>query len=179
MRAKLHHMLQASCVCGNVTFETTGKPILSVICYCASCREAGRGFERLADAPSLVDEDGGTAAVVVRKDRVRCIKGSDQLREYRLDPASPTRRVLASCCNSPMFLDFTSGHWLTLYRNRFVADAPPVEMRVMTGDCEPAIALANDIPSYAGHSGKFMFRLLAAWIAMGLRRPDIPYGRSD
>lgn len=78
-----------------------------------------------------------------------------------------------------MFLDFSKGHWLTMYRNRFLDKAPPVEMRVMTGDREAGVELANDMPNHTGHSGKFMVRLIAAWIAMGFRRPDIRYGKPE
>ena len=45
--------------------------------------------------------------------------GAEYLEEWRLKPNSPTRRVVATCCNSAMFLDFTKGHWLSMYRNRF------------------------------------------------------------
>jgi hypothetical protein len=77
-----------------------------------------------------------------------------------------------------MFLDFTKGHWLTMYRNRFPAGAPPVEMRVMTRERPDGVALADDLPNYDGHSGKAMLRLVAAWIAMGFRRPEITFGKT-
>ena len=121
--------------------------------------------------------DGGTDYVLYRKDRVQCVAGQEYLEEHRLKPDSPTRRVMATCCNSGMFLDFTKGHWLSLYRNRFPAGAPPLEMRVMTKDRREGVALADDLPNYDGHSGKFMLRLIAAWIAMGLRRPEITLGK--
>jgi hypothetical protein len=109
---------------------------------------------------------------------VQCVTGQEYLEEHRLKPDSPTRRVIATCCNSGMFVDFTKGHWLTMYRNRFPADAPPLEMRVMTQDRRDGVALADDLPNYDGHSGKFMLRLIAAWIAMGLRRPEITLGKA-
>jgi hypothetical protein len=77
-----------------------------------------------------------------------------------------------------MFADFTKGHWLTLYRNRFPAGAPPVDMRVMTRDRRDGVTLADDVPNYDAHSGKFMLRLIASWIAMGLRRPEISLGKT-
>jgi hypothetical protein len=82
-------------------------------------------------------------------------------------------------CNSGMFLDFTKGHWLTMYRNRFPAGAPPLEMRVMTQDRRDGVELTDDLPNYDGHSGKFMLRLTAAWIAMGLRRPRNYLGKDS
>jgi hypothetical protein len=73
--------------------------------------------------------------------------GQEYLEEHRLKPDSATRRVVATCCNSPIFLDFTKGHWLTLYRNRFPAGAPRLEMRVMTKDRRGGVALADDLPN--------------------------------
>jgi hypothetical protein len=77
-----------------------------------------------------------------------------------------------------MFLDFTKGHWLTMYRNRFPADAPSPEIRIMTRDRRDGVVLADDLPNYDSHSGKSMLRLVAAWIAMGFRRPEITLGKT-
>jgi hypothetical protein len=77
-----------------------------------------------------------------------------------------------------MFLDFTKGHWLSMFRNCFPTDAPPLEMRVMTKERRVGVELANDLPNYNGHSGKFMLKLITAWIAMGFRRPEITLGRT-
>ncbi len=163
----------ARCACGGVGFEAIGTPITSVICYCASCQEAGRGFERLPAAPPLLEPDGGTAAILYRKDRVRCVEGQGYLTAYRLKPESPTRRVVATCCNTAMFLDFTRGHWLSMYRCRFSEGAPAIEMRVMTRDRRASAALPKDVPNYRGHSGRFIVKLLAAWIAMRFRTPNV------
>jgi hypothetical protein len=70
-----------------------------------------------------------------------------------------------------MFLDFTKGHWLSMYRRRFAAGAPEIEMRVMTRDRRASVALPHDVPNYRGYSGKFMLKLLAAWIAMRFQTP--------
>ena len=94
-------------------FEAVGPPILTGSCYCTSCQEAGRQFEQLASAPPVLDPDSGTALILYRKDRVQCVMGQQYLEEHRLKPESPTRRVIAKCCNSAMFLDFTKGHWLS------------------------------------------------------------------
>jgi hypothetical protein len=169
--------LSATCQCGKVKFETAGPPILTGACYCTDCQEAGRRFEQLAAAPPVLDPDSGTGVILYRKDRVQCVKGQEFLEERRLKPESPTRRVVAACCNSAMFLDFTKGHWLSMFRNRFAAGAPPLEMRVMTKERRAGVELADDVPNYAGYSGKFMLKLIAAWIAMGFRRPEIPWGK--
>jgi hypothetical protein len=170
--------LSAMCHCGQVKLEAVGPPILTAACYCTSCQEAGRRFEQLASAPPVLDPDSGTGLVLYRKDRVQCVMGEQYLEEHRLKPASPTRRVIATCCNSAMFLDFTKGHWLSMYRNRFAADAPPLEMRITTKERRAGVALADDVPNHSGHSGKFMLKLIAAWIAMGFRRPEITWGKT-
>jgi hypothetical protein len=161
-----------------VKLEAADRPILAGSCYCTSCQEAGRRFEQLPSAPPVLNPDGGTDFVLYRKDRVQCVTGQEYLEEHRLRPDAPTRRVVATCCNSAIFLDFTKGHWLTIYRDRFPTGAPPLEMRVMTAERRGGVELADDLPNYRGHSGKFMLKLLIAWIAMGFRRPEITLGKT-
>lgn len=155
-------MARVVCGCGEVRLEAKGQPILSTVCNCDSCREAGHLLEALPGAPPVLDADGGTPCTLYRKDRVRCERGAAHLREHRLDPGSATRRVVATCCNTAMFLDFTRGHWLTVYRDR-IADATP-----LAAACERK-------------SASFVLRLLAAWAAMGFRTPEITFvgGRPD
>lgn len=163
----------ASCRCGAVLLEAAGAPIVSAVCHCESCQEAGRQFEQVADAPPVLNAQGGTDFVLHRKDRVHCARGGELLREHRLKPTSSTRRMVAACCNSAMFLEFSKGHWLSLYRARMFEGAPPLEMRVMTADRRKGVDLPDDMPNYATHSGKFMWRLLSAWAAMGFRVPKV------
>ena len=178
MNQKQHKHLSAMCRCGKVKFEAVGSPILTGACYCTSCQEAGRRFEQLASAPPVLDPDSGTGLILYRKDRVQCMSGQQYLQEQRLKPDSPTRRVIAKCCNSAMFLDFTKGHWLSMFRNRIPVGAPSLEMRVMTKERRAGVELADDMPNHGGHSGKFMLKLMAAWIAMGFRRPEIILGKT-
>jgi hypothetical protein len=167
--------LSASCACGQVTLEASGAPILSAVCYCESCRSAARQFEQAPGAPSVVGADGGVDYCLFRKDRVRIVRGGEHLRAHRLTEASATRRVVAACCNAPMFLDFTSGHWLTLYRDRLPGDAPPLEMGVMAKDRSAGPTRPGSPPTYPTHPASFMIKLLAAWAAMGFRRPKVSW----
>jgi len=165
--------LSAICQCGKVVFGAALAPILVASCHCADCQRAGQAFEKMPAAAPVLDADGGTPFVVYRKDRITCAQGREHLAECRLKPDSPTRRVFATCCNSAMFLDFTKGHWLSLYRDRFGDGAPSVEMRIMTGERRSDVALAQDMPNYPGRPGSFLWKLLVTWAAMGFRRPDM------
>jgi hypothetical protein len=127
----------------------------------------------MSGADSGLAEDGGTDYVLYRKDRVRCRQGAGFFEERRLKPESPTRRMYAGCCGSAMFLDFTGGHWLTIYRGRLPADMPPATMRMMTAERPAGVILPDDMTNYPGRSGKFMLKLLGAWIAMGFKRPAV------
>lgn len=157
--------MKAACACGNVEFEAQGAPITSLVCYCDDCREAAREIEALPNAPPLREADGGTGYVVFRKDRVRCSKGEPLLRKHKIKENSPTNRLVATCCNSTMLLNFDdSKHWVDLYRTRVQGNAPPIEMRVCTkfatGD------VPKDVPGSAGYAFKFIVKLMAARIAM-------------
>jgi hypothetical protein len=81
--------------------------------------------------------------------------------------------MYARCCNTAMFLDFTKGHWLTVYRDRLPDDIPRATMRMMTAERPEGVILPDDMANYPGHSGKFMLKLLGAWMAMGFRRSAI------
>lgn len=83
---------------------------------------------------------------------------------------------MARAIGRPILTLRDGAHWLAMYRN-FFPGAPPLEMRVMTKDRRCG-ELANDMPNFDGYSVKFMWRLVAAWIAMGLRRPDIALGKT-
>lgn len=165
--------ISAPCTCGQVMLEAVGAPILSAVCYCESCRSAARQFEQMPGAPAVLNRDGGIDYCLFRKDRVKIVRGGDHLQAHRVTAASATRRVVAACCNTPMFLDFTSGHWLTLYRDRLPEDAPALEMGVMAKDLPAGHVPPDDLPTYPTHPARFMVKLLAAWAAMGFRRPKL------
>jgi hypothetical protein len=163
----------APCRCGKVKLRIVGAPIVRGICYCASCQEAGRRHQAESGVDSVLGEDGGTDYVLYRKDRVRCVQGGDLLEERRLKSSSLTRRMFARCCNTAMFVDFTKGHWLTVYRGRLPGDMLPPTMRMMTADRPAGVVLPDDMANHRRFSAKFMLKLLGAWMAMGFRRPAV------
>jgi hypothetical protein len=165
---------ELGCACGKVRMEVEGPHIMSAECCCNSCREAGARIGALPGAAPVVDEKGATRFEIYRKDRVRFTSGAEHLKEFRLTPRSKTRRVVAACCNTPLFLEFQSGHWLSIYGGLWPDDAlPPLEMRTMAMDLPDASVLPDDVPNARRQSASFMWKLLAAWAAMGFRTPKI------
>ena len=102
------------------------------------------------------------------------MQGSANLKEFRLKPESKTRRVVATCCNTPVFAEFQNGHWLSLYGCLWPAGTlPALEMRTMTMDLPAGTALPDDVPNARRQTVSFFVKLLSAWIAMGFRSPKI------
>lgn len=163
-----------SCKCGQVHIEVERPPIISAECHCNSCREAGRRLQVLPAEP-FQEDNGGTRFVMFRKDRIRFIEGMEQLKDFRLTDKSTTRRVIAACCNTPVFLEFKGGHWLSLYSGLWpTGTLPPLDIRTMTDDIPEGIIISDDIPHGKWQTTKFYAKLLSAWIAMGFKSPKIP-----
>lgn len=150
--------IKARCQCGQVEMVAVGAPIVTTICHCSGCQNAAHILEKLPAAAPILDGSDGVPYALFRKDRVKCVKGPDNLREHRLTEASPTRRVVAVCCNTFMFLDFTKGHWITLAQDRI--------------DGSSVLA---DAPHQKRQGAGFIFRLMAVWVMMGFRTPTIEY----
>ena len=85
-----HRTVVATCVCGSAALELIGAPIMTVGCYCDSCREAAEVLGDRMNAPPMTEDDGATHFVIQRKDRVRCTRGDAILREHRLTGDSKT-----------------------------------------------------------------------------------------
>jgi hypothetical protein len=160
----------SSCVCGRVVCEAVGEPIATAVCYCEDCQEGGRRIEALPGAAPLRDADGGTAYLTYRDDRFRCVSGAELMVGHRLRERSPTSRMVASCCNSGMFLKFGPGHWVSAYRIRFAGDLPPIAMRTCVRSRRAQSALPDDAAAYAGHPPQLFLKLIAARISMLLGR---------
>jgi hypothetical protein len=165
------------CACARTQLEVEGPPIVAAECHCHSCRTAGAKLRTLPSAPSFVEPNGGTQYVLHRKDRIRFVEGAELLRELRLSPKSKTRRVVATCCNTPVFVELQNGHWLSLYGCLWPPGTlPAMELRTMTSDLPAGTVLPDDVPGYKTRSASFMLKLLGAWIRMGFRSPTIAVG---
>jgi hypothetical protein len=139
---------------------------VSAVCYCSDCREGARRIEALPGAPPILDEDGGASSLVYRDDRFRCVSGSELLVGYRLSEKAPTRRMVASCCNSGMFLKFEPGFWVSSYRLRYSGELPAIEMRNQTRDRKADTPIPTDAPAFSRYPVRLFVKLLRARIAM-------------
>jgi hypothetical protein len=163
--------LTATCSCGCVEVQAFGNPIVSGVCYCGDCQKGGAQIEALPNAAAVRDADGGTACILYPKDRIACAKGADLLRPYKLRAESVTNRVVATCCNSAMFMNFDKGpFWVSAYRARFRGDLPPIEVRICTKSKPEGVVLPGDVPSHPGYPPRMMVKLLMAGAAMLFRR---------
>jgi len=164
-------MMTATCACGRVELEGSGAPIACAVCYCDDCRKGADLIEALPGAGAVRDPDGGSAYILYRKDRIAPRKGADLLKSYKLKQTSATNRVVASCCNSAMFMNFDRGpHWIPAYRARFHGDPPPTQMRICTKFKADGVVLADDAPSYRGYPARLIVRLVASRLAMAFGR---------
>lgn len=175
----MSRITSVGCTCGCTQLEVEGRPILVSECLCNSCRAAEGRLAALPGAGNILTGYGATAYAEYRKDRVRVVSGAKHLAEFRLSPKAGSRRIVATCCNTPVFLEMKGAHWLSLYLYLWPdAARPRAELRTMTGDLADASGLPNDIPNLKSHNVSFYAKLLVAWIAMGFRNPKLDIGRT-
>lgn len=159
------------CSCGRVKFETVGEPILTAVCYCDDCQAGGKQLQEEAHAAAVLDEDGGSSYLTYRDDRFACVEGEALLLGFKLKDKAPTKRLVASCCNTGMYLKFAPGHWVSIYRKNFTdRDLPAIEMRTQTRYRNAETPLPDDAPHYKRYPLKLFSRLIGARIAMMLGR---------
>lgn len=105
---------------------------------------------------------------------MRILSGAEHLSEFRLSDKAGSRRIVATCCNTPVFLEMKGAHWISLYLHLWPERArPKAQMRTMVGDLPDAFGLPDDIPNLKTHTISFYAKLLGAWIAMGFRVPKL------
>ena len=157
----------ARCTCGSVEFQATGIPITSVTCYCDDCQEGARQIEALPNAARILDSDGGSGYLVYRKDRVHCVKGNQLLRPYKIRERSATNRVVATCCNAAMILNFDdSKHWVDVYRNRVQGNVPSIQMRICTKYRRTSTRDTTSVAEYPRYPMRFVAKLIGAKFRM-------------
>lgn len=102
--------IHIGCACGRTRLEVQGAPILVSECLCNSCRTAADRLAALPSAKNMLTSYCATPSAEYRKDRVRILSGAEHLSEFRLSAKAGSRRVVATCCNTPVFLEMKGAH---------------------------------------------------------------------
>jgi hypothetical protein len=158
------------CACGQVEAALGGEPILTAACHCDDCQAGGAKIEALPGAWKVRDASGGTYYALYRKDRYRVTRGAELLRHDKLREGTPTNRVIATCCNSGLFVSYDRGpHWVSIYRPSYGGDAPALEMRVNTKFATAPVP--DDVPAYRSFPPRFVVKLVVARVAMMFGQP--------
>lgn len=164
--------IDIACACEGTRLEVSGPPIIVTECVCDSCRAAAARLAKLPGAKDMRTRHGATSSALYRKDRVRIVSGAGHLGEFRLTADAGTRRVVATCCNTPIFMEMKGAHWLDLYLHLWPETVRPhAIVRTMVGDLPDPSALPTDIPNLKTQSARFYAKLLWAWVAMGFQSP--------
>ncbi len=166
--------MDIGCECEETRLQVTGPPIIVTECMCDSCRAAAARLAKLPGANNMLTAHCATPSALYRKDRVRIISGAGHLGEFRLTADAGTRRVIATCCNTPIFMEMKGAHWLDLYLHLWPETLRPrAVVRTMVGDLPDPSVLPVDMPNLKAQSMAFYAKLLWAWIAMGFQSPKI------
>ena len=116
--------------------------------------------------------DGDTELMLFARKRIACTKGAELLEPFRSSDTSKTRRMVASCCATPMYMAFDDKRpWVSVYRATFGVKAPPVTMRICTRFSKAPLAPRAGVLSHPGYPPQMMLRLLSAGIATLFTRP--------
>ena len=162
----------AHCQCGAVEISAWGQPMMVNACYCDDCQTAAQRLAASANSGRVSSVDGGTEFMVFRRDRIACTRGANRLQAMRLTAPSKTRRMIASCCATPMYMAFDDKRpWVSAFRSPFGADAPPVEMRICTRFKRSEVEAEDGLPSHPGYPPAMMIRILAVLPFMLFSKP--------
>lgn len=160
-----------TCRCRQVECHGDGAPILTACCYCDDCQAAAQQIAALGEGPLVADPDGGTALCLIRNDRFAHIRGAELLVAHKLRPESPVSRMVASCCNSAMYLQFADGRfWVSAMRNRINGTQPAIGSRLATKFRDPSQPWPDDAARYKGIPARLILLMLGEWFKMKLSR---------
>lgn len=162
-----HH---ATCACGTVRITFHGDPIAAVSCCCDDCQRAAAALEALPGAPVYTEPCGGTPVALFHRKAMSVSAGGEALEPHKLHPKSATSRMVATCCNSAMYIGFDRGpFWVTAFRARMGPATPEPAYRIQTKFlAEPAPA---DLRNYPTFPKSLFARIALAGLAGAFRRP--------
>lgn len=150
----------ASCACGAVEIALTSPAIAALSCGCDDCQAAGAALEALPGAPAFREACGATPAALFPKTALKVIRGRDKLTAHRLHPRSRTRRMVATCCNSFLYITFDRGpFWVDVPLAR-LTDAPAPRWRIQTRFLPSPPP--DDLPNHPKYPAALIWRIALA-----------------
>ena len=153
----------AQCRCGAVEIGAWSEPLVVTACYCDDCQAASERLAASSNSPPLARADGGTEFIVFRRDRIACTRGAENLQAMRLTAATKTRRMVAGCCATPMYVSFDDKRpWASAFRARF---------GICTRFRRAEDKAKDDLPEHTGYPAAMILRVLAVWPRMLFSRP--------
>ena len=162
----------AQCRCGAVEIGAWSNPLVVAACYCDDCQAASGRLAASANGAPVASADGGTEFMVFRRDRIACTRGAENLQSMKLTAATKTWRMIARCCETPMYIAFDDKRpRVSALRAGFGAGAPAVEMRICTRFRRPENKPEDGLPEHPGYPAAMILRILAAWPGMLFGRP--------
>ncbi len=118
-------------------------------------------------------QTAGTRFVLYRKDRVPLHKRRRAAQRVPSQARVEDAPVVATCCNTPVFLDFQNGHWLSLYACLWPQDRlPPLDLRTMTSDLPDGSVLPDDVPNGKRQTIWFFAKFLGAMDRDGIQNSE-------
>lgn len=164
-----------TCRCGAAHLRASGQPSGATICHCAECQTAAMIFENRFET-SVADAEGGTFHILWRKDHLTCVSGAEHLAAHKLASNSPTDRVIATCCGTPMYLDRKGRPWVGLFADRVPEHVRPMpEMRVFAKDRVDSGPHADGVRTYAGYSRRMLMRRWRAILRSGFETGHLEF----
>ena len=156
----------SECKCGTVRYEATARPACNVVCYCDDCQSAGRVLVEESGCENPLDPDGGTSFSTFLEKDWKCVAGAEQVESHKLRENSPTTRFIASCCQTPIYLKYGPGFWVSTFRAPFTNELPKLNWRIKTSHRTSSLPFPDDIARFKG----FPLRLYAALYRTKWRR---------
>ncbi len=157
----------ATCTCGAVEITLDAAPIAALSCCCDDCQAAAVELEALPGAPGFREPCGGTPAVLFSKSALKVTRGRDKLTAHRLRPDARTKRMVAGCCNSYLYVAFDRGpFWVDVVSARLKGDAPAPRWRIQTRFL--AAPPPDDIPNHPKYPQGLIWRIALAGVLAGL-----------
>lgn len=159
----------ATCACGSVEIALDAAPIAALSCCCDDCQAAGARLEALPGAPPFREPCGGTPATLFPKTALKVTRGQGKLVPVRLNDRSPTKRMVATCCNSFLYVAFDRGpFWIDVVNARFAGDAPRPRWRIQTRFLD--VPPPPDMTNHPKYPQALVWRLALAGVLAGLPR---------